>query len=1292
MSELIDKIKNIKEVDGWFTTGLNIKNEEIDYIVNNIKTREEIESLPSFLSKYMTKNQIDKLFSNELSNYIKRDFVENIPQNTVLSLDYKTFQKFTDIQAVALGDINLYKLNRNDRLMELNNNALCAIINKLDLTEGHFDNILPTAFIRLANDNKLHNYSAEKISQISKETLVKMDSKVLTKLTNQQLSKLPQNTINYIIQNSKLHHFSDEFIQQVGQNLSFNYSNTAGITNILSFGFIEQGNDFENIRRQVNLLCYNNKIHLLSPKSLSTLDNYLIQELNKNNIANFSAEQLNAIANRISYVNEEALSGIDISIIKELNNTVFNKITNEQIEHFSQEQILSLIQNNKLHLLSGNCIKLVIQTNFDSDFIKQIKDDNLIQQINSFNNDFFKYITQEQLTYFNPNIFTQINLEQFKSITAEQLNFIHKHNNEIIKLFPNNFVNNITDEEFYKLNDDVLQNLSVEQISLINNNKINHLVKNNKLILLNNDVIKAVNNKINFTVANNQAQQINDLNKEQKLETLSLEAVSTISINKIADELDNDTLHNISNLNVKTKTYEDNIEKTESVLNRDIIDKYDEIYKTGKLKQEDIDSAISDYIKKEDYKKLEINCIEWSKNKEYKPLIVNSLYKKLKECKNNIYGNIDKIEILKLLTLTEVDTKRNENNYKLLEDTIKKLSELKPETIDGHISKIKEFSKLTREGSFDIDFLEMMAQENLKNMDKCIKTYYSKIERNSLDNSLKDVYADILIDYANIISQKYKIDVSKFENELNEIDERNLTKEERLYFETIKKAFEYKPDIESAVKSWVTPILKTAIKGIGAYFATKTVAKVGESNTLTAVAGVVGAGVITKDIVDEYGKKKYFLNQESCHKEEREKEDGILKKIWKGTKTVTYYSLAHWWLKPTKSIVKAYKKHRGYELIGFDNDKRNKSIGLRSNSFKKNTIKEYFYKTKINLKEKHQKDFDIMDEELSKLKTKEVKIIKDFISLKAKAIDIEAKRKINELYKDYPEFNESGILNKLLKIKNIAGQISKGVISSIFDVATLGYGSDLYKKFVGNTTGEEKIKREARFSKFKEQLNKINNETCDRLNKLKKEEVRRLGALNEQDLNIVKEVGQKQKTEKHNLENEFNSFLTNNEIKNKLYDFYEMSNIDDGNIKIDSKIIKRINKTTGILKGIEKFSKSTKNFDKNFQEAYNQTISLMVSDNIDDKELLANNLNAMLEITFEMVDKGCLGFEEDNIRQLIVPLLAGVKICEQTTGQGLSKVVEEKYKSVKKVMDSRFVDLVEKRSNLKRLSLGDRGM
>ena len=259
MSELINKIKNIKEVDGWFTTGLNIKNDEIDYIVNNIKTREEIESLPSFLSKYMTKNQIDKLFSNEFSNYIKRDFVENIPQNTVLSLDYKTFQKFTDIQAVALGDINLYKLNKNDRLMELNNNALCAIINKLDLASGYFNNILPTTFIRLANDNKLHNYSAEKISQINKEVLVTMDSKVLTKLSNQQLSKLPQSTIDYIIQNYKLHHFSDDFIQHVGQDLSFNYSNTADITNILSFGFMEQGNDFENIRRQVNLLCYNNK-------------------------------------------------------------------------------------------------------------------------------------------------------------------------------------------------------------------------------------------------------------------------------------------------------------------------------------------------------------------------------------------------------------------------------------------------------------------------------------------------------------------------------------------------------------------------------------------------------------------------------------------------------------------------------------------------------------------------------------------------------------------------------------------------------------------------------------------------------------------------------------------------------------------------------------------------------------------------------------------------------------------------------------------------------------------------
>ena len=144
--------------------------------------------------------------------------------------------------------------------------------------------------------------------------------------------------------------------------------------------------------------------------------------------------------------------------------------------------------------------------------------------------------------------------------------------------------------------------------------------------------------------------------------------------------------------------------------------------------------------------------------------------------------------------------------------------------------------------------------------------------------------------------------------------------------------------------------------------------------------------------------------------------------------------------------------------------------------------------------------------------------------------------------------------------------------------------------------------------------------------------------------------------------------------------------------EIPSKIRDLYNIMLVIIKSLAINISNLISFDKNFQEAYNQTISLMVSDNIDDKELLANNLNAMLEITFEMVDKGCLGFEEDNIRQLIVPLLAGVKICEQTTGQGLSKVVEEKYKSVKKVMDSRFVDLVEKRSNLKRLSLGDRGM
>ena len=39
-------------------------------------------------------------------------------------------------------------------------------------------------------------------------------------------------------------------------------------------------------------------------------------------------------------------------------------------------------------------------------------------------------------------------------------------------------------------------------------------------------------------------------------------------------------------------------------------------------------------------------------------------------------------------------------------------------------------------------------------------------------------------------------------------------------------------------------------------------------------------------------------------------EDSTLKKIWKGTKTVAYYSMAHVWVQAGKGIAKAYRKYK----------------------------------------------------------------------------------------------------------------------------------------------------------------------------------------------------------------------------------------------------------------------------------------------------------------------------------------------------------------------------------------------
>lgn len=1261
---IIKKIENIKEETSFlFKKHLNISNDECYDIISNISTEEEIEKIPNFLPRYVDKRLLSKLFENNFSEFLSDEFIKNIPQNILLSLDEGTLNKFTPQQICCVSDNDLYYLNKYNKLNYLNGEAVLAIINnRMNIKTGYYNDSLNTLLLKLVDNEKIKDISPSKISEIDINVFSKLDPKILEGFTREQLEGFGVDKVKNLLSNCVLHNFNDDVIKEFDKHLDFTYSGV--LVNMLGFG---KQNSFEKIKKQVQLFCQYDKIHLLSSKTLSTLDSYLMSEIKKDNLQKFSAEQLNAISSNFQYLEPEIVKVIELTKFIELNDTFLKNLTGEHAKYLNKEQIKSLINSNKLHLLKNDCVKVIIKNNFDKNFLDSIENDKLIKQINSFNNNFFEFIDAEQIHNIDKNIIQHINKEQFGSMSAEQLNSLNKLNEEFINYIPN--IDYINDREFSKLDNDFLPKLTSDHVLSMNDNKINHLLQTDKMCFLQDNVIDVIKEKINFskTSGNVAVAQLNNLNDRNKLDTLSVESLSTIPIKNIANELNENTVINISNLKPDIEIYH----QDESFLSDEIYNKKDSQDIIVNLEEKDFDYAIKDYINREDYATLEDSCMEWCKNKDNKKNVINALRNNINNTKDNVYGIIDKIELLKLLSIVETGSKSCES-YGVLKKWIERLFDTSTDSIDGDISRIKEISKLVREGYFYKDYNVELAKRNLENIDKCIKKYYSKSERNSLDSALKDLYANVLLDYANAISIKYSIDVKKFTGDITKINEINLTKEERIYFNTIKKAFEYKPDIESAVKSWATPMLKIVLESVGTVFGTKVIANATNSKVIGGAVAAVGTGIVVNDIVNQYDKKNYFLNPESYHKREREKEESFISKIVKNTKNVCYNGLIGWWFNPIKNL---YNKRIDYDS--------KKSVGLQSNMFKKNFLINYENKCKLELDADYREKYDLMDKSLNDIKSREGKIIKDYIAVKAKSIDILMKKKLIELYKEYPEFYQEGFFSKLFKAKNIVEQIGKGLIHSVLDVATLGYGSDFYNKFIGNTEDTNKIKNEIRFAEFKEKLDAINKETCSKMNKLQEEKVRRLASLNDNDLDILNKITIKNKKEIEELEQYIKSFFIKDSLTNTLYDYYELNDIDDFNIKIDKEIIKKIDTETNILFSIEKMNHNKKNIENNFNIVYDQIISLVEGNA--NKDIIAKNINCALEEACDSINKGYMNFNDKKDSITLLFILS--KNCENMNiyDNKMPKIVADYYsKKIEPIVSTKFKDLVKLRSPIER--------
>lgn len=951
--------------------------------------------------------------------------------------------------------------------------------------------------------------------------------------------------------------------------------------------------------------------------------------------------------------------------------------------------------------------------------IKNIRETGLIYKGLNINSvelmDIINNITSSEEVWNFPEFVGKYSTAEFLNILADK----KLYDTSLLSNFEAKFIQNIPTKLFKELNPKTLSSFTVEQFKNIDKSVIDDLLKNNKLQHLSSDILKEIDidfsykysiniasNKPNFDVVKKQVESLQESKKLQFLSTKSLETIandnylikiindlndfdgeqlkviennlanlSPEAINTLTPEtlskfktLKNFTPHQLRYLNNKSLKYiinnnpnfnlEENAE-VPSIISEKITN-LTELNDKSKLNLSDISYSISEFLKKDSYNQMSVFCIELSKQNDKKALIKQVLKTKIAECKNNIYGNIDKIEMLKILTL--IDSEENNNkNFTNLTNTIENLSGIEPRTIDGYFCRSRLYSRLILDNNFNLDYQEKLAEENLKNIENCIKNNYSLSERNSLDTPLKQLKAQALMEYSNILTKKYNINPNKFKN-ISEDNKKFLNKYESIYYNSVKEAIDLEPNIESVVKSWATPILKIATKSIITYLGTK--ATTGKVST---VVGTTGALLVVNDVRNEFNKKNYFMNPYNFHKEEKEREESFFDKIIRAKN-----NLVNAIVYPFKKITNFFTNKE--DLKGFEKEKSNIPLNIQSTLYKKNMCRNSFEDI-LNLKKaEYNKNMNDLRNDLKQNnRTIMADLIEENNSLKREALEIRTQRKIENLYLQHPQFKDQGIFTGYFdRIKEAVKGTAKGILGSLFDIATLGVGSDIYNKFVDNEEETQKrIKNKIELEEFQKQVNIINNKFTNKLNEINQKECEQLASMNNEDKSSLNLFINNQQTEIESLQNYFGDIYKNCKIDDKIEQSLEFS---DKTRKFDENIYKHLSINNQILDGIENLD--GKNYDeKKYLEAKNQLLDLLQYGNVNE-EILLKNSTKFESLILDKINEGQINPNE--AKNYIEPVKYIMKNCNK---QDIVSELVKSYDNQEEITQTKFVDKYLERKN-----------
>ena len=689
------------------------------------------------------------------------------------------------------------------------------------------------------------------------------------------------------------------------------------------------------------------------------------------------------------------------------------QITPLNIKDYTKEELISLIKKEKNHffyfininslkLLDNGIIKSIpkkIISNFTKEILEKLAEAEKIQYMD---NKFLTYIDKSVLSKLSDKFFKKINIYQFENagkdiiLNLVTLRKIHHLDQSVIQLFYKNYFNIVKEDE------------DIKYLLTKSGKKFDYLTLDNFIYL---DKFIGKTNKLDYFFEKLKKFRFSEKNENGDINTSFHKGV--LDMNDFKDK---------EQKNIK----------------------HDEI--SERIRYFLTDGEGCELLK--DY------CIKCLENEDNKQLAIQTLYEILNEPTYDIFKKIDQYKILEILIIIDSNQANQIKNYIRLKKLIKEINELELFDPCEFYQKLIFFSNIINEGYYDDDFLEILAEENLRNMKYLINTFFTGTDKDAIPENLRNQYVSIIKEYMEIIKRKYKIDEDKIINGISDIVKdketleinlnlflKTLSVREKLFYDLTIQSIIEMPSYEKSVEEKFTILFKF-IRDIGLTFAGAKCASLTGSKVLTSISIGIGVAKILKNIKDEVvkhffrltdnQKRLYLINHRSAPQTTfriigRKIKEGFRKIIIPIKKSTNEF------------IRKKILKLKDETKVGFDkfifNFTSTERLIEECSNFRNNNIELYIDRKKLLIEPQFENKLNNIKEKYKEmLPKKKSDKFNEFSTVKEKLINYLVDKRKNELKKKYPEFDDS-FSNKIKQKLYNAGEfftgLCNGLISSI---------------------------------------------------------------------------------------------------------------------------------------------------------------------------------------------------------------------------------------------------------------------